>query len=410
MTNLILHVGPGKCGSTSIQKFFFTQKDPCVEKINYLLLNPKEIRKLDSENPSETIIAFFTELLLDNIVGCDTLILSHEVLFQRPNAIKHICDLVKTSVTGITIIGYSRRQGDFLVSAYSQWYFRSLNRIRRAKDALSKLDIDPLLFSGLEQQLIAFIENDFEVNNLQDWYNSYRTIANVVSDDDVEIKCGVLPKKDSRKSLVQDFCEKANLTMHDDMKEASWVVANPSFNKEVVEAINSAVSYGLVEVPEFNENNIMHNKALNDAIIFLSEEMDSMEKRHQDFLSKLKAYIDTFYLNSNYQLCKKYNLDEAYFAPSTVYNKREILNIIAKEAKRRAKNKTRIIKDYRTLSARMAALSLKLAFDIAKLKKQNRTIHKKLLSKVQLPSESVLEKSPKLYAKLVRLYQRLLKR
>ena len=136
--------------------------------------------------------------------------------------------------------------------------------------------------------------------------------------------------------------------------------------------------------------------------------LETTEKRRQSFLVKLKAYIDTYYLASNHQLCKEYALDEAYFAPSIVYGKQEIINVITQEAKQRAKDKTRIIKDYRMLSARMATLSLKLAFDIAKLEQQNRSLQKMLISKGLL-NKLFFKKHPKLYEKLVHMYQRLQK-
>jgi len=43
MTRLIIHVGPGKCGSSSIQDFFSAQNKPCVEKTAYSLLSAVEI-------------------------------------------------------------------------------------------------------------------------------------------------------------------------------------------------------------------------------------------------------------------------------------------------------------------------------------------------------------------------------
>ena len=243
-----------------------------------------KLKELECEKPAQSIITAYTKLLSDNVAECDMLILSHEVLFQRPYAIKNICDLAKTYVTEIAIIGYSRKQGEFLASAYSQWHFRSLPNIKKATDTLNRLGIEPLLFSGLEQQLITFIENDFEVSDIQDWYKSYNVISELVRDEKVVLKCGVLPKKGSEKSLVQDFCEKANLTLRDEMKEGSEVIANPSFNQDIVEAVNNAVNFGLVGPPSIN---IIHDKAYNQAMILLSSVLETTEKRRQSFLVKL---------------------------------------------------------------------------------------------------------------------------
>jgi hypothetical protein len=161
MARLILHIGPAKCGSTSIQQFFTAQKKPCTENTHCILLNPLEISELDCERPSKSILATFTQLLLSGLNGCDVLILSHEYLFQSQYAIKHICSLAKNLVTKTYIIGYSRRQSEFLRSAYSQWSFRSPDLVKGAIEVFDELGLDPVLFSGLERQLIAAIVNDF---------------------------------------------------------------------------------------------------------------------------------------------------------------------------------------------------------------------------------------------------------
>ena len=150
---------------------------------------------------------------------------------------------------------------------------------------MSKLDIDPVLFSGLEQHLSASIENDFDVSDLQDWDNSYKGISQLIHNSGAVIKCRVLPNKQFNVSLIQNFCEKANLSMREEMHEASWAIANPSFNQDVIEALNNAVNFGLIETPEFHVNNIAHNEKFNNALVLLSSKMDRMGRSHQTFLS-----------------------------------------------------------------------------------------------------------------------------
>ena len=356
MTRLILHVGPPKCGSTSIQQFFATQERPCVQNIHYTLLDPSEISELNREQPGESILRVFTQLLADNLTGCDVLIWSHEYLFECQYAIKNICSLAKNLVTEISIIGYSRRQSEFLISSYSQWGFRVPDRITEAIIVLDKIKLDRVLFSGLEQQLIVSIVNDFydyryEEYRIFDWYNSYKGIRQLIDKTGAVVKCGVLPNKEFGNTLIHDFCEKSGLTLHYEINEMSQQIFNTSFNQDLIEGINIAVAFGL-DVPGPHEHN--------DVLESLSNKMVKMTNHSSEFLSNLKSYIDTYFLSLNQQYCQEYGLSEAYFTPETRFSKQEILDLIIREGQQRALNKSVAINNYRMLAARMIELCLKL--------------------------------------------------
>jgi hypothetical protein len=360
MTKLILHVGPGKCGSSSIQQFFATHDKPCFQKTGYKLLDPLLIRDLNCEKPSESLASTFVDQLKKDITDCDTLILSHEFLFQNPNSVKNICELAQKIVSGICIIGYSRRQSGFMISSYSQWLFRSPNRINEVTKALEELNIDPVLFTGLERQLIASIANDFHSArqlseySILDWYTAYDNLSKRVDELGVEIKCGILPGKSSDIPLIHDFCAKAELTLHQQTKDTVQKFVNLSFNQDIVEAMNIAVTFGLDVSGPHQDNNIIE---------LLSRTMASMEPLTQHspvFLSNLKSYIDTYYWEPNRKLCKKYDLNETYFLPSQRFTQSEIMDIILNEALQRTSNKTAVIDNYRLLSGRMVELCTKL--------------------------------------------------
>lgn len=318
--------------------FFAIQKKPCVQNTRNKLLDPLEIKELNCEEPSKLILATFAKQLSANLIRCDALILSHEVLFQRPYAIKNICCLAKNLVTKISIIGYSRRQSDFLISAYSQWFFRSPDRIKEATNVLDELGLDSNLFTGLEKQLIASIANDFysarqlSKYSILDWYNSYNNISQLVNESGAVIKCGILPNKKADIPLIQDFCAKSELILRRKMENVIQKTYNLSFNQDVIEAINNAVAFGL-EMPNPHENN--------ESLHLLSSKMSPIKKKSTVFLSNLKSYIDTHYLDSNKKLCKKYGLSETYFVPSVSLNKPEIMDMIVYEGQQRSNNKSR---------------------------------------------------------------------
>ena len=357
MARLILHVGPGKCGSSSIQEFFSTQNRPCIQKTRFRLLDPKLISELNSENPGEPLFDAFSVQLSGDLRGCDCLILSHEFLFQNPHAVKNICFVARDVADKIFIIGYSRRQSDFLVSAYSQWLFRSPDRINEVASVLTESHLDPILFTGLERQIIASINNDFysarqlSEYGILDWNNSYNNISRLIGEFGVTVKCGTLPKKESDPPLIQDFCAKADLTLHCEMEGAARIVSNSSFSPDVVEAINNAVVLG-VGMPGPHEGN--------DVIDLLSAKIKPAMSYSSDFLSVLKSYIDGFYWESNKQLCDKYGLSPAYFSPIKVFSKPEILKVIINEERHRALNKSALILNYRELSARLIDLCINL--------------------------------------------------
>jgi len=356
MAKLILHVGPGKCGSSSIQKFFAQHKKTCRQKTHFKLLTPKEIEGLSREYPCGNTVDRFAKFLSGNR-RCDAIIVSHESLFHSPLAVRNICNLSRNLMDKKLIVGYSRRQSERFVSAYSQWVFRSSDRIKDRNQVLHKFDLNLALFSGLERHLIASIANDFYSakqvyeHHICDWFHSYKSLSRFVSDPEAEIKCGILPSRISNVSLIEDFCDKCGLTLRDEVKDASRCMVNLKFDQDLVEAVDNAVELGF-DMPGPH----MSNRALQ----MLSDKIVKRSKGTSEFLANLKAYIDHYFYESNLRLCREYNLNEAYFTPPARFSKAEILDIIMREGRHRAMNSCKIIEDYRELSAKMVDLCFKL--------------------------------------------------
>lgn len=357
MVHLIIHVGPGKCGSSSIQDFFRRQKRPCLEKIRFTMLDPTTISGLNFETPDETRLREFAHFLSNSLTRIHTLIISHEYLFDCPYAIRNICNIAKNLVTDITIIGYCRRQADLMISVYSQWLFRSPDRVEEATGVVTDLELDAILFSGLERHLIASIANDFysarqlSNNSILDWHKSYQNLSELVHESGAVVQCGLLPDKEAPgKSLVQDFCEKSGLTLHKNMEDAAKKVANTSFNHDLIEAVNNAVTFGL-EVPGPHE--------CNEAFGKISSKM-SRRKTPTEFLYNLKAYVDTYFSSSNIKLCDQYGFSKKYFYPPVRLSKGRILDIIMQESRNRALDSSIVINKFRLLAAVMALISLKV--------------------------------------------------
>ena len=350
MGKLILHVGPGKCGSSTIQTFFNTYKHPCIEETKFIILEPKEITKINRADPAEESINYFTKLLDENIKLKNTLILSHEYLFDCQYSIKNICSISWERVDEILIIGYSRKQSGYAVSSYSQWLFRLSDRVKEVKDVMLEFGIDPVYFSGVERQLIASIINDFySIRNISNalilnWNEYYTEIENHVSSYDVKIRCGVLPDKNSTKNLIQDFCDRTGLTIKKEFVQSNNSKVNISFNNDIVEAVNNAIEFGLL-VPAPNDDNDYFNK--------ISNIMSSNILSDDEFIFGLKEYIDAYFYGSNMEFCKKFELDKSYFGIANECSKDEILDIIRSEETKRIKDKS-MLKKYKELNGAMA--------------------------------------------------------
>lgn len=358
MSSLILHVGPGKCGSSSIQQFFATHKHPCVQATSYKLLSPSLITAFNCEEPDAVLLDSFRRQLSRDLEGCDCLVLSHEFLFQNPFAVKSICSSAVRLAQQITIIGYSRKQSDFLLSAYSQWLFRSADRIKEVNNSLVKLGLDPVLFTGLERQFIASIENDFysarmlSGYSILHWSNSYNNIFQLVHEYGVVLKCGVLPNRETDVPLIQDFCIKGGLTLCREMMAPSMKTANSSYDHDVIEAINIAVDLGFEMMGPHDDNFILE---------LLSSVITNAPTGKRGFLCALQSYVDAYYWDSNQKLCDTYGLDKAYFLPTEILAKQRVLDVIVREGQQRSLHKSTIIEDYRVLSAKMIELCVKLA-------------------------------------------------
>ena len=332
MARLIIHIGPGKCGSSTIQDFFQSKNDPCIEKTGFVLLHPKLVAKLNRESPRKERLLELRELIDSAIANKDVLILSHEFLFQCPFSIRNICRLIQDEVSDIRIIGYSRRQSGFMASSYAQWLFRSPERVQEVCDILERAEINTDVFSGLERHFIASILDEFnsarQMSNhlILDWNRSYKAIQDIIWSAKARVVCGLLPMKGEGESLIQDFCDKAELKLKDSSEKGLRSIRNKSFDPSLVEQINKALLGG-AKVPGPHSNN--------KSLYILSSLTGAGSFEESAFMASLKSYVDAYFQESNIKLCETYGLDASYFHEEQAITKSEIMNIVRNEMKRR---------------------------------------------------------------------------
>lgn len=359
MSRLIIHVGPAKCGSSTIQLFLAHHPNAWQEHLRYHLMDPQLIPELNLDQPDAAHLQRLQALLEKQLRDCDVCVLSHEFLFQNPLTIGHICRAAVALATDIRIVGYARRQSGALTSAYRQWLFRKSRRRWETSEGVRKLGIEPDLFSGVERHLIACIADDFysarqlSTYQMLDWHQCYRRIDDLVADTGTTIACGVLPNRAFPFDLIPHFGELAGLRLRDGVESVTPAVVNRSFDPELVEAIDIAVSLDRPMPGPHADNPLLER---------LSEQLRDARGAPPPAPSQLQQqmdnYVDAYYHPSNLALCRAYGPDPAYFAVSERQNKRQILKLIKAEARRRRKDGRTVIARYRNLSAHLAALAI----------------------------------------------------
>ncbi|WP_371395476.1 hypothetical protein [Fretibacter rubidus] len=348
MSRLILHIGPGKCGSTSIQNLFAqhnaSQGGPCVERTFFCHLAPSDFTDLEtgeagSAQADNARIKRLDILLNTAKAGGDVAILSHEFLFQTPRAMGIITERARRIFEDIRIIGYVRPQSALLRSSYSQWLFRAPDRVFELEAVLQSHGLNPDLFTGLERQYIASILDGYHSArqlsgyNLLDLWGGYQAIEKSCN---IKPLVGGLPGKDG--SLWQDFCEKAGLTLKPDLIE---IRANTRFHPHLVDAATEAIRAGHI---------VMGPHEGNDILTELSQRMGTVVSFNADFLAALAKVIDANFAADNHMMCEHYDIDYVDVFENISLSEAPIQDSVEVEESRRAENPDELINYYCNLS------------------------------------------------------------
>ena len=360
MRKLIIHVGPGKCGSSSIQEYFKSnQRAYSLQSTSFLQLNANWIGKAHKSNnfPEESPES---NRLKNEATRHQTLILSHEYLFQKPKAVSTICRKLEQYFQKVIIIGYSRRQSEHVKSSFYQWIFRSKKRLLESYNCLEKHGINPTLFTSLERHLIAGTLTDFRSTRqlsgdlILNWHKRYSRLDELTEDTNATIKCGVIPnpKAAKRNSLIQDFHLKAELQPINSRKNQQEIQANPQFNQTLVEAISNFQLLNEIDLAEPNKKN--------KELAAISQALTTKIKNKTTFEMLLESYIDSFFWNSNKKFCNKYDLPTESFEPREIITKSTIRSLVETEQIKRQHNPEILIETYQVMNAELAQACMKL--------------------------------------------------
>ncbi len=347
MSRFIIHVGPGKCGSTSIQNAFASGNAPTLETTRLHFFAPDEFIDLEEQPVSDTRLSKLDALITQVFEGVDIAILSHEFLFQTPRAVGIIAERLRRVSDDVRVIGYVRSQSSLLISTYSQWLFRAKSRVDEAVSVIQDAGYSPFVFTGLERQFIAAIIDDFHSARQLSGYHllnlwaGYRRLINAAAPTPITV--GALPKSPSGTPLLTDFCKRSGLSLKRDAETTHK--ANPKFQPGLVEVLTEAVA---------RQGAILDPHGGNARIQSLSDNFASVAVPDTKLQAALSGYVDAYFAADNVAMTAHFGLPEDYFIAAQAPDKAAILDVIAVEQARRLANPAVMKSYYLALNSALA--------------------------------------------------------
>lgn len=302
---VIIHVGPGKCGSSSLQKIFLDASRSL--ELGYIKVSPNTIKAMEKDClESGGVDELFSKIkiLLNRF---PLVIVSHEFFFQNLNAIVTLAANVKKVACSVTVVGFCRPQSSFLASAYSQWIFRDKARLIEVDNILKNASFNPILFSGVERYYIAAVLTDFDSarqrsgRNILNWYKHYSQLTSMLKPLSVEVAVDQLPRGGTSVTLAKKFCLLSGLDADYFTKFASNLnVINPAYNQHLVEVISNGHRLGLDMIP---------NEQYNDRLLSFSSLQNIEPCFNRLVLEQLKLYVCWYFTDANTKLASEFKFD-----------------------------------------------------------------------------------------------------
>lgn len=330
MKRIIIHVGPEKCGSTTIQKGILSAVDCPNGRLIGETLPPAVIRALNVPSPTPKAIGDM-DLIISQLSRkkCDVVVLSHEMLFRTTRGLCEIANIALRYVDDIRVIGYSRRQSDFLVSAFGQWLFRDPKHLSSIRSGLENKGLDPDLFWSVERFLIQFAFGLIEQGPLLpmyrfiDWSRSVPERADLLSAIGVSVSIGHLPTQAHPFDLFSDFLTRAGLEPPKQLPKSG--IKNPAFPAGLIEGIVAQIESGALDATYTQHNEFFETAA----------QLSSIPSPDAPLLQILKGYIDTALFDRNKTFSERTGIDPAYFAPSITVSTEELMERLRAEVAKR---------------------------------------------------------------------------
>ena len=360
----VFHIGPIKTGSTSIQSFL-EKEDKINPNIEYKRINPDHFFNLTNKINSRKAKQYFDHLFKAKTQrgGGKSCIFSHECMYQRPENISRLTELARDISDDVSVIGYVRQQSRHYRSHYSQFLYFSQEVQANVSETFKQNHLNQDLFTGLEAFLAALCLSDFAIvkHNHRDEYQNWRRmiqISDKLISSKTKLLLGVVPRESYKFSLIEDFCQKARISRTQQKDQETDIHTHKALPDAAVEILNLAARSGL----NFPSKKPEHLKCFE---AFRSKQHHNSDLKIHDtkFIESLSNYIDSYYLNDNQEVCRKFNLPINYFQPSEKATKQDTTNLIIETNTLRSKNPTERIYLSNSWSRKPSAISFSAKMD-----------------------------------------------
>ena len=320
VATLVIHVGAQKCGSTTIQHALANIVSVVDQDVLKFRIFPAELaERMHQECGSvsnQDIDLQFDGLLKEN--SC--LILSNELLGNYPVVVAKLAERARELFpTGrILIIGYTRAQYSYYVSAYKQWYFRDRPVLRSDIDFFRRKNLLPEKFLPFERRMFVNSIMSFRKRRQPDWDMYYKSLeAAFEGGDHIEIHSSHIPSAELNYSLLEDFFRKLSLSVGElSVLPSPPDRSNSSFNPVFCESVALGLCDQSIDSslwPGPHENNHLIEQASN--LFALRHDHDSLEQfvDASRLFQSINAAIAMNFSNSNAMYCQRFGIDERYF-------------------------------------------------------------------------------------------------
>lgn len=332
LNKIVIHVGPEKCGSTSIQQATAKIGKNSGSELNGILFPPRLVVQLNESQLSSRIEKEVEDIISKRIKQFPTknLVVSHESFFKMPQAVLNMVRISERYCSEVIVTCYIRKQADFLASSFGQWIFRSKERILETRKILEDNGLECGFLSGVERHLLAAKLSNWHSgrllsnHNYINWDKSISELEKFLNDTSAKLKVGVLPTSQIRFSLINDFLSKigTNVELSESVEETS----NGSFHPILIEATVNAIEAGY-QVPGPHDNGFYIRNSTTDL---------QKNSSKADFIEALKWHINQDFISTNESVALRYSLPSSYFETASPLCEDDIREIALKEIKNRA--------------------------------------------------------------------------
>ena len=173
---LAIHIGAQKCASSSLQTSLRLFQNACKNNsFSFVFLNPAQLRAASNALTHKTKEPFqYIDRILSELKS-DFSVISHEMLGNRQELVQAIARraLKRHGFEHIVVVGYTRLQSSYHISAFKQWFFRDRKKLRDDIAVFKDHALPWRKFSALERSLLAMALTGKDRN----WHANYKKFS-----------------------------------------------------------------------------------------------------------------------------------------------------------------------------------------------------------------------------------------